>query len=1005
MARRYRNASGGMIIDGIAASEAIDSSGEVLDVKGCDISDLKDGKAVLNWEHRGDDAVGASPLDNVGKIVFAKKIYEAKDCDNDRERMYWKMTKGLPFIYIMARLYDAAGHEGAKAMAAQIRDHVKNNEQVLVRYSIEGSTLKKDGSILKESVARRVAATIKPCNKTCESGIVEDPGSPWKEGERSKDEDLIDSILTRSERANPLLRPLGGSCAVACNPVLDVKKSAEEVLIRMLVLKKLLKTFVREQEHLTSPDEAVGTDELVSNKSVGNGLYHRVFSKENGHFLHVLGGARDPQSGSAASLLLSPIGLRADRGLEADESGRYPAGTLAVARQITHHRVRGQGLGTYLMTLATKYHGQLLSDKTNSAGVERIFDKIGTDKHYRVQLAPRVHKVTDQQYRDPAHAATERHVVEYVGKKPKMKKTLDKSLEGGCASAAPSQLTQGAALQREDMTLRKWKDRAVAKIKAHRGPFVKAEFRAALKAELPEADDRFIDHFADMADDFHVKKSEALIKMAARRKPAATPEGGQVAPEPAAAAPKVEVSRSPMTIRGKEVPANSAISSAHFDEHTGVLHTPRGSFLMYIPGREDPNEGSTFNNILADPKLTSFHDYAMNNWAKVNGLLKAGRLPEEVIMHGTLFSQLSPNTPVPIQELMYGHLVDHMRATGIDARSPNFAATKEGWTARDRRDRLPEHSRDYFEGLGDAVRIGKLVGGAPKGQGSLFPEPARWVGPTSATGRNPGDVQSYMLGNDKFKNMSKYHTLHQALVRMVNHHRDDARSGVQELMQHKMAAARHNAMRNRAIAAGKPDPGPYTAGPDVPGLAPKTSRYMWGMLGGSNVVVPDTHYSRHLFGLEKGKDNDTIDHIKATLWDPNNTHVMNAIDRYYAKHHPAVRHMREHPRFAGLFHDNESAVFPAFWKHWVAISPHEKSRGMQHFAHNLNTDHRPYWEATDPYLMAKNESTMWTVPAQTSATQHRWISEYGEVPALMLYFRYSAPRLLAAAKEREVRSA
>ena len=558
--KRYNNTSGGMVIDGIAASEAIDSSGEVLDVKGCDITDLESGKAVLNYEHRGDDAIGASPMDVVGRICFAKKLFDAKDCTNERERMYWKMCKGVPLIYMIARLYDAAGHDGAKAMAAQIRDHIKNDEQVLIRYSIEGSTLDKKGNILKESVARRVAATIKPCNRTCDSGVLEDPQSPWQDDKKDTGDGLIESILTRSERANPLLRPLGGALIVACNPILDVKKSREETLVKLLVLERLQKTL--------------------------------------------------------------------------------------------------------------------------SAGI------------------------------------------------------------GGCA---PGALTQGAALQREDPALRRWKDVAVSTLKEHRskGTFHKGEFRSVLKARLPDADDSFIDHFTDMADEFHVKKAEALATLekarqkprictckhqfsghnyqpdgrgrgpqkcsvlgcgcenykdarkersdrreaeahdrlnAARRQhglpekdkdgnplakmaraPRGKPPQTNAAPQldmfapagntasAATASPQaldtagVKVTREPATLRGKPVSPNPGISSPQFDEHTGVLHTPRGSFAMYIPGRDNPSEGDTFNNILNDPKVTAFHDYAMGNWAKANGALRAGQTPEELVMHGTLFSQLSPN--------------------------------------------------------------------------------------------------------------------------------------------------------------------------------------------------------------------------------------------------------------------------------------------------------------------------------------------------------------------------
>jgi len=167
----------GMLVDGVFASEAIDSSGEALIIEGCDISSFHELKGLANWEHRGDKVEGASALDVVGKIVFAKKIYSRDDCDSNRQCAFWDKVK-LPFIYGIVRLYDGAGHVGAQALAAQIRDHIANGEPALVGFSIEGSTLQKEGSRLVETVARRVAMTIKPCNKTCVSGVLTDPNAP-----------------------------------------------------------------------------------------------------------------------------------------------------------------------------------------------------------------------------------------------------------------------------------------------------------------------------------------------------------------------------------------------------------------------------------------------------------------------------------------------------------------------------------------------------------------------------------------------------------------------------------------------------------------------------------------------------------------------------------------------------------------------------------------------------------------------------------------------------------
>src|SRR6266851_5291756 len=87
-----KNPGKGMVIDGVIASEAIDSSGEILKVEGCDISSLTtDG--VLNTEHRSDDAAGYSFNDVIGRCTFAKKIFKASDCETDREKMYWEQVK------------------------------------------------------------------------------------------------------------------------------------------------------------------------------------------------------------------------------------------------------------------------------------------------------------------------------------------------------------------------------------------------------------------------------------------------------------------------------------------------------------------------------------------------------------------------------------------------------------------------------------------------------------------------------------------------------------------------------------------------------------------------------------------------------------------------------------------------------------------------------------------------------------------------------------------------
>lgn len=238
-------AATGMIIDGIAASEAIDSSGEILDVEGCDISDLENGLGVLNWEHRNEESQGASPSDIVGKIIYCKKIFKRDECENERQRSYWDKIN-LPFIYIIGRLYDGAGHSSAKDLAAQIRDHLANNEPILCRYSIEGSTLQKDGQRLVRSIARRIAVTIKPCNRSCNSGVLEDPNAPkgFELKADAESNDALQEILDskKSEHYHPNYTPLGGVYQGEYNPLVKEEDSKEllKTYIKLKALQKAL---------------------------------------------------------------------------------------------------------------------------------------------------------------------------------------------------------------------------------------------------------------------------------------------------------------------------------------------------------------------------------------------------------------------------------------------------------------------------------------------------------------------------------------------------------------------------------------------------------------------------------------------------------------------------------------------------------------------------------------------------------------------------------------------
>lgn len=181
-----------------------------------DIDDLVEGKGVLNWEHsnKGEDIIGA--------VIYARKILKKEECENDRQRKYWDFVK-KPFVYIIGELFEDEEHPGAIAVAAMIRYYAKHNERLLTGFSIEGATLERRDYILQESVGRRVAVTLRPCNHTAIAGLLEDPkakkiAKDIEKMSKSIDESLIevDSIILED-----MFMPK--------DPIMDLYKALEEL--------------------------------------------------------------------------------------------------------------------------------------------------------------------------------------------------------------------------------------------------------------------------------------------------------------------------------------------------------------------------------------------------------------------------------------------------------------------------------------------------------------------------------------------------------------------------------------------------------------------------------------------------------------------------------------------------------------------------------------------------------------------------------------------------------
>jgi hypothetical protein len=166
----------GTYVDGIGASQNIDSSGEIVDIAGLDISSLEiDGS--LNWEHKKD-----VPDQLVGKILKARKIFSVKDCEDDRQKYYWEKCQ-VPYLYVLGELFDDYT-DSARTVAGLFRydlDHRGKNAKDIIGFSVEGATISKQGNTIVRSIARKITCTGLPCNKQAVAEMVPSSGKKPKD--------------------------------------------------------------------------------------------------------------------------------------------------------------------------------------------------------------------------------------------------------------------------------------------------------------------------------------------------------------------------------------------------------------------------------------------------------------------------------------------------------------------------------------------------------------------------------------------------------------------------------------------------------------------------------------------------------------------------------------------------------------------------------------------------------------------------------------------------------
>jgi len=186
-------------IDMCAGSQLRDTQGEMLDVNGADISELEAGRGRINDNH------GKGFFNCLGKVISAKKIYKAEDCEDDRQRYYWEKVKS-PYVYVKARLFNDEDHPNAKAAAAILRNIHKTDCPLKVKASVEGGVVArgiKDPSLLARTKIHSVALTFVPANQAT---LVEPLNLSKNETDTNADMILIKSVLHLAQTDVPSFR-------------------------------------------------------------------------------------------------------------------------------------------------------------------------------------------------------------------------------------------------------------------------------------------------------------------------------------------------------------------------------------------------------------------------------------------------------------------------------------------------------------------------------------------------------------------------------------------------------------------------------------------------------------------------------------------------------------------------------------------------------------------------------------------------------------------------------
>ena len=266
----------GQLIEGVFSSQNVDGSGEIVRTDGIDISIFEEGRGVATWEHvQPTQGLGK---EIVGRVVYVKKIFTEKDCTTKSQKFFFQETRKAPYLYGIVRLFDAAGHHEAQDLAAQIRDYDAHGEKSVVRFSIEGRGVDKEGGVVANSIARKITLTLTPANSAAVTRLLLDPNAP----EGYKEVDRLE--LAKSE----FMRDPSKSMSVSSGPGRILEKSeafeedsyelSDELSMHVVLVAHLIKSLGAGGGDC-APSALVGGAALVK-EDLGNRVAVQTFPKE-----------------------------------------------------------------------------------------------------------------------------------------------------------------------------------------------------------------------------------------------------------------------------------------------------------------------------------------------------------------------------------------------------------------------------------------------------------------------------------------------------------------------------------------------------------------------------------------------------------------------------------------------------------------------------------------------------------------------------------------------------